>query len=81
MSKDEVKIFTGSGTFKLPENKTETKKQTEEVHEHCGTPDCCGKCEPYRDDDQSLASIIYENKDMDEEFSEHCNKFFKGRAH
>ena len=44
MSKDDIKIFTGSGTFKLPENKTETKKQTEEVHEHCGTPDC-GKCE------------------------------------
>ena len=40
MSKDEVKIFTGSGTFKLPENKTETKKKTDEVHEHCGT-DCC----------------------------------------
>ena len=31
MSKDEVKIFTGSGTFKLPENKTETKKKTDEV--------------------------------------------------
>ena len=44
--KDKVKIFTGSGTFKLPENKTEPKKQTEKVHVHCGTPDCCGECKP-----------------------------------
>ena len=44
--KDKVKIFTGSGTFKLPENKTKTKKQTEKVHVHCGTPDCCGECKP-----------------------------------
>ena len=42
--KDKVKIFTGSGTFKLPENKTEPKKQTEKVHVYCGTPDCCGEC-------------------------------------
>ena len=63
MSKEEVKIFTGSGTFKLPENKTETKKQTEEVHVNCGTPDCCGKCEPHRDAE-------YESK---------LREFFKGK--
>ena len=44
--KDKVKIFTGSGTFKLPENKTETKKQTEKVHVHCRSPDCCGEGNP-----------------------------------
>ena len=53
--KDKVKIFTGSGTFKLPENKTETKKQTEKVHVHCGTPDCCGECKQADD-------LTYENE-------------------
>ena len=47
--KDKVKIFTGSGIFKLPENKTDTKTQIEEDHDNCGTPDCCGDCETAED--------------------------------
>ena len=90
MSKDKVVVFTSSGGFAMPtthEKKTEKPQyiqatggdeSTVTVHDKC-TPECCGMCESAKDD-QSLASIIYENKDMDEEFSEHCNKFFKGKT-
>ena len=53
--KDKVKIFTGSGIFKLPENKTDTKIQIEEDHDNCGTPDCCGECKQADD-------LTYENE-------------------
>jgi len=90
MSKDKVVVFTSSGGFAMPtthEKKTEKPQyiqatggdeSTVTVHDKCGTPECCGMCESAKDD-QSLASIIYENKDMDEEFSDHCNRFFKGK--
>ena len=90
MSKDKVVTFTSSGGFAMPsthEKKTEKpqyieatggKESVVTVHDKCGTPECCGVCESAKDD-QSLASIIYENKDMDEEFSDHCNRFFKGK--
>ena len=53
--KDKVKIFTGSGIFKLPENKTDTKIQIEEDHDNCGTPDCCGDCETAEDKQSAYA--------------------------
>ena len=56
--KDKVKIFTGSGIFKLPENKTDTKIQIEEDHDNCGTPDCCGDCETAEDNKQSAYAHI-----------------------
>ena len=54
MSKDKVMIFTGSGQFKVnkPQSKTEkpqyiraTGGNESIVHDKCGTPDCCGRCE------------------------------------
>ena len=56
MSKDKVMIFTGSGQFKVnePQNKTDKpqyiqatggKESVVTVHDKCGTPDCCGRCE------------------------------------
>ena len=91
MSKDKVVTFTSSGGFAMPsthEKKTEKPQYIEEtggkesvvtVHDKCGKTECCGVCES-AEDDQSLAAIIYENKDMDEEFSDHCNRFFKGKT-
>ena len=55
MSKDEVKIFTGSGTFKVkkPQSKTDKPQYIQAtggdesiVHDKCGTPECCQRCEP-----------------------------------
>ena len=54
MSKDDIKIFTGSGTFKVekPQSKTDkpqyisaTGGDESIVHDKCGTPECCQKCE------------------------------------
>ena len=51
MSKDDIKIFTGSGTFKVkkPQNKTDKPQYIQAtgiVHDKCGTPECCQRCEP-----------------------------------
>ena len=78
--KDKVKtVYTAANGFAMPST-TKANEKTEEVHDNCGTPDCCGDCEPVADNDQTYASILYENKDMDEEFTKHCEQFFKGRA-
>ena len=82
--KDKVKTtFTAANGFAMPTT-VKANEKTEEVHDNCGTPDCCGSCESAqlatKDNDQTYASILYENKDMDEEFTKHCEQFFKGRA-
>tara|TARA_B100001057_G_scaffold418361_1_gene437541 strand:- start:26 stop:235 length:210 start_codon:yes stop_codon:yes gene_type:complete len=57
MSKDDIKIFTGSGVLDLTKRKTEKPTDKPQyisasggnesiVHENCGTDDCCGECEP-----------------------------------
>ena len=55
MSKDDIKIFTGSGTFKVkkPQSKTDKPQYIQAtggdesiVHDKCGTPECCQRCEP-----------------------------------
>ena len=64
-NKEEVKtVYTAANGFAV-NSTVSTKKKTENVHVNCGTPDCCGKCEPHRDAE-------YESKLRD---------FFKGRAH
>ena len=64
MSKEEIKTtYTAANGFAMPSTVIATPK-TEEVHDNCGTPDCCGECESEKtDNDQSYASILYENKD------------------
>ena len=53
-NKDKVMIFTGSGQFKVNEPQSKTEKpqyiratggNESIVHDKCGTPDCCGRCE------------------------------------
>ena len=53
-NKDKVMIFTGSGQFKVNEPQSKTEKpqyiratggDESIVHDKCGTPDCCGRCE------------------------------------
>ena len=55
MSKDDIKIFTGSGVLKVdkPQDKKENAQYIQAtggdesiVHDKCGTPDCCGECKP-----------------------------------
>ena len=78
--KDKVKTnYTAANGFAMPTT-VGTKSKIDDNHPNCGTPDCCGDCEPTPDNDQTYASILYENKDMDEEFTKHCEQFFKGRA-
>ena len=79
--KDKVKTnYTAANGFAMPTT-VKAKTMTDKDHIHCGTPECCGKCESATvDNDQTYASILYENKDMDEEFTKHCEQFFKGRA-
>ena len=62
--KDKVKTtYTAANGFAMPST-TKAKTTTEKDHLYCGTPDCCGKCESAKtDNDQSYASILYENKD------------------
>ena len=64
MSKEEIKTtYTAANGFAMPST-TKAKTKTEEVHDNCGTPDCCGKCESAKTkNDQSYASMLYENKD------------------
>ena len=64
MSKEEIKTtYTAANGFAMPST-TKTNEKTEEVHDNCGTPDCCGESESAKtDNDQSYASILYENKD------------------
>ena len=56
MSKDDIKIFTGSGVLDLSDKKTKSEKEKPQyikatggnesvVHDNCGTPDCCGECD------------------------------------
>lgn len=49
-------------------------ENTTKEHNHCGTPECCGKCE---------SGIVQKQTDyqaMDEEFAKHCLAFFKGES-
>lgn len=41
-------------------------------HNHCGTPECCGKCESGKEQKQT------DYQAMDEDFAKHCLAFFKG---
>jgi hypothetical protein len=63
-NKEEIKTtYTAANGFAMPST-TKAKTTTEKDHVYCGTPDCCGKCESAKtDNDQSYASILYENKD------------------
>lgn len=56
----------------MTKEKTDIQIQYEQLsHPYCGTSKCCGQC-----DTATTAIVINEN--MDEEFEEHCKKFFKG---
>ena len=62
-NKEEVKtVFTATNGFAMPTTVKATPK-TEEVHDNCGTPECCGTCEPTRD----------------AEYEEKLRVFFKGK--
>jgi len=79
-----VKVFTGSGQFTVKDEKptanrasyiqasggNETIVSTYDKlsHPYCGTPKCCGMCK--------TANVT---EQMDREFSEHCETFFKGK--
>ena len=87
MSKEEIKTtYTAANGFAMPTTVNATPK-TEKDHHNCGTPDCCGECES---DTEKLGEGIlkdshplkaYEdNRHLDEEFTNHCEQFFKGRA-
>ena len=63
-NKEEVKtVFTASNGFAV-NSTVKAKNKLDENHPNCGTPECCGKCEPHRDAE-------YESK---------LREFFKGKA-
>ena len=66
MSKEEIKTtYTAANGFAMPST-VGAKSKLDENHPHCGTPDCCGECESDKTkNDQSYASILYQNKDQD----------------
>ena len=62
-NKEEVKtVFTAANGFAMPTT-VKANNKSENDHPNCGTPDCCGTCEPTRDAE-------YEKK---------LREFFKGR--
>ena len=63
-NKEEVKtVFTAANGFAMPTT-VSAKNKSDNDNPHCGTPACCGTCEPTRDAE-------YEKK---------LREFFKGRA-
>ena len=65
-----------------------TETIVSEKHIHCGTPKCCGQCATAKD--KSVSELLQdgfreeqeedESEYMNEDYSKHLEKFFKGRA-
>ena len=52
-------------------------------HPYCGTPKCCGMCKSANVTENIMPAYnvlkVLQEEQMDNEFSEHCETFFKGK--
>ena len=63
-------------------NETIVSKYDKLSHPYCGTPKCCGMCKTANVAENIMPAYNVlkglQEEQMDREFSEHCEAFFKG---